>query len=479
MGLSGSMDCPKCRHPNTDAAKFCENCGAPLVRAPRFCFECGLELSDQAKFCPNCGRRQDAGEPSESDASDSQHHRRSQIERTVRSFTERGSSLLTQGLSEEARAVFESALEVINSRYGAHADDPSVSVGHARIYNGIADVHSKLGDYDTALEWLSKALDSLDGIEDTQARIERATVRQLTGWTLFRQGDMRNAAAFYCYGIIDLSENVETKTGAMLYQGLGIIFREMGDYTQARDYMERCRQIRVKLTDDVGVAIVSNNLGNLYVFTGELTVAEEHYTNSLRLSQQLNDLEGVAICNANLGYIQYENGKYDLAEDYLLTAVRMAEGKWPWIIPTCYGYLTRNNVGAGRLSQARAYLKKADEALAGKDDVPVQATLMELEALLAFHEGDRRASIHLFDEACPIMTAHIKGFHSHVFLLNFGRCILGYVADPDEASNLHLWRTKASELIGRATDGFSRIGNRKYLLACHQLLDEINRAWTT
>jgi class 3 adenylate cyclase len=46
------MKCPKCRHENTEKAKFCEQCAAPLVRA---CANCGTQVTSTAKFCPQCG----------------------------------------------------------------------------------------------------------------------------------------------------------------------------------------------------------------------------------------------------------------------------------------------------------------------------------------------------------------------------------------------------------------------------------------
>jgi class 3 adenylate cyclase/tetratricopeptide (TPR) repeat protein len=46
------MKCPKCRHENTDKAKFCEECAAPLARA---CDNCGTQVTSTAKFCPQCG----------------------------------------------------------------------------------------------------------------------------------------------------------------------------------------------------------------------------------------------------------------------------------------------------------------------------------------------------------------------------------------------------------------------------------------
>lgn len=46
------MNCPNCKHPNSDTARFCENCGQKLTLA---CPNCGNPVSATAKFCGNCG----------------------------------------------------------------------------------------------------------------------------------------------------------------------------------------------------------------------------------------------------------------------------------------------------------------------------------------------------------------------------------------------------------------------------------------
>jgi class 3 adenylate cyclase/tetratricopeptide (TPR) repeat protein len=46
------MNCPSCKHPNTEDARFCEECGAKLERA---CAACGAGNAGAAKFCRQCG----------------------------------------------------------------------------------------------------------------------------------------------------------------------------------------------------------------------------------------------------------------------------------------------------------------------------------------------------------------------------------------------------------------------------------------
>ena len=46
------MQCARCHHPNSPAAKFCESCGINLAQ---ICPVCSQPVSAQARFCSACG----------------------------------------------------------------------------------------------------------------------------------------------------------------------------------------------------------------------------------------------------------------------------------------------------------------------------------------------------------------------------------------------------------------------------------------
>src|SRR5919109_1391747 len=48
------MQCPQCRHENSQTAKFCEECGQRLSMV---CPACGFAAAPSAKFCPECGQQ--------------------------------------------------------------------------------------------------------------------------------------------------------------------------------------------------------------------------------------------------------------------------------------------------------------------------------------------------------------------------------------------------------------------------------------
>src|SRR5262245_48505655 len=53
-----SMDCPACRHPNPDDARFCAECGTRLTRPHAgACPSCGVPTSSVQRFCHACGHR--------------------------------------------------------------------------------------------------------------------------------------------------------------------------------------------------------------------------------------------------------------------------------------------------------------------------------------------------------------------------------------------------------------------------------------
>src|SRR5947209_6695704 len=48
------MECPRCRHPNREAARFCGECGAALERTTD-CPSCAAQNPAGQKFCDACG----------------------------------------------------------------------------------------------------------------------------------------------------------------------------------------------------------------------------------------------------------------------------------------------------------------------------------------------------------------------------------------------------------------------------------------
>jgi hypothetical protein len=53
-----TVQCPQCREPNDDRARFCLACGAELHRPP--CASCQHTLPEDARFCPACGHAVEA-----------------------------------------------------------------------------------------------------------------------------------------------------------------------------------------------------------------------------------------------------------------------------------------------------------------------------------------------------------------------------------------------------------------------------------
>jgi tetratricopeptide (TPR) repeat protein len=467
------MQCKYCLAVMNGKAKFCENCGQPAGKTDKFCTECGAKASATSKFCEECGGKFSV-ETFREQVGESTFERHSQVERTVKPFRAQGEKLLHEGFPEEAQGMFKSGIHMLDARF-ADENSPSYHNARASLSTGMSNVYTQLGDNETALQWLCKARDELQGLADLPFRLQLAEIHQLIGWSHYRTGDMREAAMSYYHGLAILEDAAENKQGAMLYQGLGKLFRALGNSDDSLSYLKRDRQIRVKLGDDLGNSIASTNLGVLFAQMGDYAGAQQHYQAAQEISVRLNDLEGIVIGKANLGYVRYEQEDYPGASQLLENAVELAVEKWPWVLPVCYCYLARVAAAERNPEGVLHYVAKAHESCGEKIDPPDRAIQAELRALALFDQGDRVESFRFFEQAHELFESLNIGFDHYVMLLNYGGRVVEHCRDLKPGPKRRQMLNKAVDLVGRATDGFAKLGNGKYTVVCRNLLDTISK----
>ncbi len=467
------MQCKFCLSPIRPEAKFCENCGQPAGKTEKFCAECGAKSPATARFCGECGHKFEV-EAFRDQVGESGFATHSQVERTVRPFREQGEKLLQEGFPDEAHGMFKSGIQMLDARFSGD-ESPSYHNARASVFTGMSNVYKQRGDNEKALEWLCKARDELTGLDDFPFRLQLAEIHQLIGWSYYRKGDMREAAMSYYRGLAILEKTAENKQGAMLYQGLGKLFRALGNNEDSLPYLKRDRQIRVKIGDELGNSIASTNLGVFFAQMGDYAAAQQNYQEAQEISIRLNDLEGIAIGKANLGYVRYEQGDYEGATQLLESAIELAAEKWSWVLPLLYSYQARIAAAQRNPEKVLKYVEKARSACGEYISNPDRAIQTELEALARFDQKDHEGSFALMEKTMEIYESVNIGFDHYVMLLNYGARIVEHCRGLKSGPAKRQLLNKAVELVGRATDGFAKLGNGKYTVVCRKLLDAISR----
>ena len=153
---------------------------------------------------------------------------------------------------------------------------------------------------------------------------------------------------------------------SFILDDLGILYKKMGDYEQAKDYHLRSLAIKEKQLspDRLDVASSYYNLGIVYYAKGELDQAKDYNERSLAIREKQLSPDHVDVaqsCN-NLGAVYRAKGELDQAKDYHERALAIREKQLsPDHVDFAQSY---NNLGAlhftkGELDQAKDYYERA------------------------------------------------------------------------------------------------------------------------
>lgn len=159
-----------------------------------------------------------------------------------------------------------------------------------QIFNNLASIHIKLGNYTEALKLarLALACTRLDGPD----------------------------AQFDANWIFQEAENLDT---------VGVTYLRIGNRKRALVFLQRALERMREIGNKAGEARVLNHLGELYFNQGDKQKALEFYQQALPLRQQANDIAGQGETLNNLGLLYFNQNQYTEAEKYLFDAIQVLE----------------------------------------------------------------------------------------------------------------------------------------------------------
>jgi serine phosphatase RsbU (regulator of sigma subunit) len=128
-----------------------------------------------------------------------------------------------------------------------------------------------------------------------------------------RSGNYSEALSYYQRCLKINEETGNTDNLGFTYLNIGVIYRDLEDYDKAIEYYQKSLDIRLNGTDSAALAGCYNSFGILYRRMKELDKALEYYNKSLELSALVNDDENVAQSYNNIGVIYVMQEKYDEA----------------------------------------------------------------------------------------------------------------------------------------------------------------------
>ena len=209
-----------------------------------------------------------------------------------------------------------------------------------------------LGNYNAAIELLSKALDAFklksnfkmaancvnamalskemqsfhkDAIELLNQSLEFCENLDddlLAGKTLYQLANNQRKL-----GALDISENIykdaleifekaeDQKQIGLIYNSLGLNSNAKGEYYKALEFLEKALEISQRQNDIINTGNRLNNLGLIYMGICEFDKALDFYNQTLEIDSRLNDKPKMAISYGNVASAYRSIRKYDKAEE--------------------------------------------------------------------------------------------------------------------------------------------------------------------
>lgn len=171
---------------------------------------------------------------------------------------------------------------------------------------------------------LSQSVDSLVSDINSQSPREQLEVLIDELWT-YRSNNP--AYAMQCgQKAVELAKSLEDNSKlAEVINMLGVIYRNIGNYTKALEYYNSALEIAKSINDSVQIAYSYNNIGGVYRLERNYTIALTHMFKALEIFEKLNMNEGIAFCTINIGIVYRHQGNYSKALDYINRTIKIRE----------------------------------------------------------------------------------------------------------------------------------------------------------
>jgi len=177
---------------------------------------------------------------------------------------------------------------------------------------------SRMGEHHSAKFYCQAARVHLEEMDDPFIPLRDAYRLTANNHTFL--GDYKQALDDY-YKIVSSAKRYHDNSG--IYNDIGNLLTEIGEYTQAEKYLLLAQQER-KAALPVMQAQVKHSLASLYYEMGEYEFALGHFEQALKLLRDVDHQYGIALVYIGLGKLHTALGNHDLSNAYLHQALDMA-----------------------------------------------------------------------------------------------------------------------------------------------------------
>ena len=192
----------------------------------------------------------------------------------------------------------------------------------ADILKNIGFVYTELEKYNRSLEYFNKALNIYLELE---LKPDISEVYYSIGISYDFLNKYKKALEYYQKSL-SLDRELDDKEGmAILYYNIGDKYELLAEYGKALESYFDCLKVYEELADQEGIADSYNAIGNIFQALKDFDIALEYYNKFLEIQKKVDDKYGISIAYNNIGIIYDDNKDYNKALEYYFKALEIDE----------------------------------------------------------------------------------------------------------------------------------------------------------
>ncbi|MEA1896733.1 MAG: tetratricopeptide repeat protein, partial [Bacteroidota bacterium] len=191
-----------------------------------------------------------------------------------------------------------------------------------------ARIKFSTGSLNAAADLLDQAEVAFDIYQISHRDSLYSNYLSLTGYYHIISGKLRQAEKAYLEAVeIRLTKQMNDYPLSLMYNNLGFIYDQQGDYIKAEDYFTKTMEVREKFLapDDIRLASTYINLGGFMAKIEKIKRSREYLelAKEIYIDQFGPDYIELGRVFTNMGVLSYKSGDYNEARDYFLESVRL------------------------------------------------------------------------------------------------------------------------------------------------------------
>jgi two-component system, NtrC family, sensor kinase len=201
---------------------------------------------------------------------------------------------------------------------------------NAYLYKGIAT--KNLGNFEEALKNNRYALSVCDQLLASDKKIDRSAILKLKAGTYSGMGNIYEEQGNYTEALennlaaLKIRQETGDKAGlAASYNNIGNIYGDQGNYPEALKNHFAALKIKEETGDKKSIGNSYNNIGSLYYNHRDYDQALKYHAAALKLRQEIGDKSGIASSYNNIGIVYDDKGDHTQALKYHFASLKIAE----------------------------------------------------------------------------------------------------------------------------------------------------------